>query len=115
MSRRRTRVAALAAALVCVAGVASYADSAPDARARADADATHLLARPALSSPITKVITPAQPTLRLDPRRDYRLRIQRGAVFSTGVSVLGGRTVVLESGELNYERPVGAPLTWLVR
>src|SRR4051812_46807990 len=115
MSTRRTRVAALAAALVCVVGVASYADSTADVRARADADATKLLRRPALSNPITRVITPAQPTVRLDPRRDYRLRIQPDAVFHQGVSVLGGRTVVLEPGELRYERPLGAPLTWLTR
>lgn len=58
-------------------------------------------APPALSSPITVDASDGNRTLKLDPSRDYIVRITSPITASGGLSIIGGHNVVLIGGEIN--------------
>jgi hypothetical protein len=112
--RRASLLAVVVAGLVAALTPPS-ADAAPSSRASADAEAARLLRAPALDHPQVRTISSSYTTLRLDPARDYIVRIAVGAVLTRSVSVLGGHNVVLEPGTLRYAPPPGANATWMAR
>jgi hypothetical protein len=94
---------------------APTASAASASAAKADAEATQLLKPPVLDHPVVRTIAAGHTSLKLDPARDYVLRISPGAVLTKSVTVVGGHNVVLESGTLRYAPPAGASPTWTVR
>src|SRR5690349_8525146 len=103
-------------AVALVLGVAAVPGGSPaSAESAADAEARRLLRPPALTNPEVRTISPGSTTLRLNPARDYVVRIRPGSVLSRGVVVLGGHNVIMEAGTLQYARPATAAPTWQVR
>ena len=80
-----------------------------------DALATPLLTRPELLAPTTVWLKPSTPVLQLDPVKDYVVKVDPTAVFTSGAAIVGGRNVVLENALLQYAPPAGAPADWQVR
>lgn len=111
----RTARAAVAAALLLGAlGAGGQAGKAATSTGN-EAEAQALLRRPALDAPRTVTVHPSTGTVKLDPTLDYVLRIPEGTVRSKGLTVVGGRRVVIEPGTLRYVPPAGSSPTWRVR
>jgi hypothetical protein len=65
--------------------------------------------RPALVDPTTIVVDAAHNNLVLDPSKDYILRLTRGVdSMRTGVTVWGGRNVVIDGGHIKITGRSGA-------
>ena len=117
MVRIGTRKAVAAAtAFVCVLCGVSFAGAQDDgdrsvrvsAAQQVDTDAARLLDPPRLEDPVVRTIRAGATWLRLDPQRDYRLKIAADSVLTSGVVIVGGRNVVLEPGTLRYATTPGA-------
>ena len=112
--RGASLAAALAVALVAAGALGSTASAQPAAGAQAvlsTAVARPPLtwAPPTLSSPTTVAVSASNRNLSLDVARDYIIDMPSGALTGAGgLSIQGGRNVVLIGGEINI--PTGTPV-----
>jgi hypothetical protein len=112
---RHPRILAAAGLLVLSAvaapALARTADTSDDS---VDQSATALLSRPTLNKPTTVTVSPLNPVVTLNKSRDYIVRVPTDAVFLSGVAIVGGHNVVLESATIRYVSPLDTP-GWYVR